>query len=638
MPSRTVVARALLALAISSASPTASAKSPWTRQDVDGIVDMALTRNGTGARGATEMMALTDLAQALLKAGNRDKARAAAIAATRLLQVPAIQQEAYWRGKLIEILVLTGDSAAARALAMAEAPPPALAMAQGRLATALVQSGDKAAALQVAKGITIPALPSGTMAGLRLDVAHVLPPLAKALAEAGAPNEALRLLAKPQPDLSKVQLLSKVAVVLCSITSGQQATPSLGRKVAIQAVDTARTALVTADPFDRFDLIENAANAAASCFGAEAARNFVVAHASSKIQENAVLAALVRGLIVAGDRPLAHSLMPAPEPTDIGALMDAADLLVKMDDLPGALALAEQSFSLASLAKAPGQGPAILHTADRFSTLSHLSGLLASLGAYDEALETIQAIELRNRLQFYVSLTERAMRRNDDAGVTRLTANAIAALKADMDGPNGAYGHLYDLTRQLAKAGYKAETQTAYGELQAITPGPYQKLTPYKSIMLRVDMGDVMGAVDAANALGTMTAKPSPMALMALTTMMFDNAEKPPTTEEVAKAMETARKMMPAQVAGPRADSLIGIANELALLGNVPMALEIESSLEGETNENIVAKRDMTLVVIAKAQIKAGNLHDALTTSLRISAPARRWEPLLQLASFPPNP
>jgi hypothetical protein len=330
--------------------------------------------------------------------------------------------------------------------------------------------------------------------------------------------------------------------------------------------------------------------------------------------------------------------MPAPDPTDIGALLDAADLMVKMDDLPGALALAEQSFNLASLAKTPGQGPAVLHSVDGFSLLSRLSGLLASLGAYDEALETIQAIELRNRLQYYVSVTDRAVQRNDAVGVTRMTALAIAALKADMGGPNGAYGHLYDLTRRLAMAGYRADAQTACAELQTITPVPYEKLSPYKSIILRVDMGDVVGAVDAANALGAMTAKPSPMALMALTTMMFDNAEKPPTTEEVAKAMETAKKMMPAQVAGPRADSLIGIADELALMGNIPMALEIESSLEGETNENIVAKRDMALAVIAKAQIKAGDLHEALATSLKISAPMKRWEPLLQLASFHSDP
>ncbi|MDE1150168.1 MAG: hypothetical protein PW843_26740 [Azospirillaceae bacterium] len=632
MPKAVIVVRALLMLALSGTLPAAAAS--WNSQDVNDIVSTALAPAGTGATGTMEVMALADLARTLLKAGNPGKAREVANAAALLLQNPATQPEAYTRESLIETLVLAGDPTAGRAVAMVDAPPPAATMAQARLATALAHAGDKAAALQVAKGITIPTLAPTAYLGLTLDMAHALPRIAKALAETGAADDALRLQAKPQPDLSRVEILANVAVALCDATPMRQRNTALGRKVATQAVETTRTALNTADPSIRFDLIEATAGAAAHCIGAKAARNFVAATAISKIQENAVLGVLVRGLAT-DNKPLAHALVPTPDPADIGELLDASDLLVKLDDHIGALALIKQAFSLASLAQSPGPGPAILRSADRFSLFSRLSGRMASLGEYDDALSVIQTIELENRLQFYVSITRSAIDRQDAPGVARMTAVAIDALKADMDGPDGALGHLYALTRELVMAGYQTEAKTALAELQAVPQTPTRRLDPYKTIVLQADMGDVAGAVAAANAQGPMTAPPSPMAALAVTTMMFDNAKTPPTQDEVAKALATAQKMMPAAVAGAHADTLVGIARDLALKGDTAQALEVESGLEGESNANIVAKRNSLLADIAKAQIKAADLHDALATSLRITDQRTRWQPLLSLAAFP---
>jgi hypothetical protein len=96
---------------------------------------------------------------------------------------------------------------------------------------------------------------------------------------------------------------------------------------------------------------------------------------------------------------------------------------------------------------------------------------LSEVGAYDEALATVQPLEELNRKQYYIGVIEAAARAHDRPAVDRLLPAAIAALKAPS--PDwGTLQSLHRMIRSLAVLGYRDAARATFAEFQALGEVP----------------------------------------------------------------------------------------------------------------------------------------------------------------------
>lgn len=250
--------------------------------------------------------------------------------------------------------------------------------------------------------------------------------------------------------------------------------------------------------------------------------------------------------------------------------LEAAKLSAKQDDRSTARALAIKASTLAA-ADAPARGEPGGKWYDHLALLGRIFGVLNELGAYDEAIATIQANDPINRKQFYLRVVRAEIEAHDRSALARTLPITLNALKMPTPGVDQSPQFLFELTKTLAVAGYQNQARTAYDELIGListsAPGGRPTLAEWKLAELKADMGDLPGALDAANKAGPMTAPPGPAQLAFMTAVQFDGATKPPTTNEISEATKRAKELLPARMAGPKANALSAIAIDLAAQG-----------------------------------------------------------------------
>lgn len=275
--------------------------------------------------------------------------------------------------------------------------------------------------------------------------------------------------------------------------------------------------------------------------------------------------------------------------------------------------------------------------------LGRVFKVLSEVGEYDQAIATLQPIDDFNRRQYYVYAVEAAVRAHDAAAIGRLVPIAVAGVEAPTPNLNSV-DWLYRMIKALALAGYYDAARGAFVELTRVhddliasgrSPPNLDTIAECEALT-----GDLPGALATAAKAGPLVGPPNISNLQAalITTMTFANAKTPPSNAELAARLAQIKALQPALVAGPKAGALARIAADLAKMGDLDKAIEIEAALEVEPRDVLSGLRDMALAPISQAQQDAGETREALATALRISQGEARFDRLLNLAATPPRP
>jgi hypothetical protein len=128
------------------------------------------------------------------------------------------------------------------------------------------------------------------------------------------------------------------------------------------------------------------------------------------------------------------------------------------------------------------------------------------VGSYDDAIATVQPIDLTNRKPYYPKVLEAEIGRKDAASIASTLPDAIEAVKAPQSPINHGASYLSSMTRALAAAGYKAEAQLPFRELEAAMSSPDWGIlwSPplYEFARLQAALGDLPGAIATAGREG----------------------------------------------------------------------------------------------------------------------------------------
>lgn len=167
------------------------------------------------------------------------------------------------------------------------------------------------------------------------------------------------------------------------------------------------------------------------------------------------------------------------------------------------------------------------------------------------------------------------------------------------------------IARMLALGGFHGEAQRLVDDLHHLNDSPSlperERTAPWQFVRLRADLGDFSGAIEEASALG------------------------PIAVEREGAAGQGVRQL----VAGPKAQALIGIAEDMAEKGDIGAALQAEAKLEAESG-GVRWFCDAALAMIVTAQTRRGDRMGALSTMLRIT-PERWWMSLLSPLAVAPK-
>lgn len=624
---------------LAGASAGAAQAGAWTKDDSNAVADAAIAVASSGSKTSQPSM-LVELADALIRAGNAPKAKEAAASAVSSLSQPTAtptdSMGSYARGRIVEKLALLGESSAAKALATTDATPSVKVMLLGKFGAGRARAGSIDDARWAANEIN--SFSDASTGAIPADVlAKAIAEISLALADAGSLDEALQM-ALPLPNgFSKVQALSQTARLLCKRELGTGLSRR-SQEILQQVTNTAWLVTeATNKPFEKTNVAGVAGVAFADCTGAESAKSFVAETIGPDLRDRA-LATTVDRLSERGEFALARALLPTPDSSDAGNLLETAKRLIKLGDEAKATDVAIQA-ARAALRVA---GDATRKRGGYYEYIAKLGpiiGTLNELGAYDDAIATAQPIDPNNRLQYYVFTLRAAMRKSDGAEVARLLPIAIGAFKMDST-PNHMLQvkALSDLTRALAVAGYRDEALKTFAELRDVigkapSTDQVRQLT-LLSTVLRADAGDIQGALTAANEAGPMTEKPNDAPIAALAVMNMGGPGRRPTTGEMEEALRQAAETLPL-VAGPKAEALSSIATHMAAKGNVATASQAAVLLEAEPSNAITGVHDTALNAIADAQAKSGDLRGSFSTILRIRQSTVRGPLLLKLASSP---
>jgi tetratricopeptide (TPR) repeat protein len=415
------------------------------------------------------------------------------------------------------------------------------------------------------------------------------------------------------------------------------ATKQANHDIADEAANAARAVLAAAaKPFERVIIAQTAAEAIAVCEGAESAKAFAGEIVPSDLIVQ-VLSKLADKLTDTQQIDLARAIAPPPDPTNADDLLDSANRLRKQGDCPAATRLALAALQLVAGVQHDSAAP-LYKWLDHTALLGRIFGILAELGAYDDAIAAVQPIEIQNRQQYYLNIVRIEVQHKDSAAIARTLPLAIAAVRQPT--PAGRTANLmYELTKTLAAGGYPDEAKETYQSLLELLGShpatPQDRIQPWQLAALKADMGDLAGALSDADNAGPMVTKPSFMQAVMLTAMQFGGARTKPSKAEVQDALQRAIAALPPFVAGPKASALSMIAVEMAAQGKIDAALRVATGLDVEPREVLQSVRNTTFAAIARAQEKAGDLRGSLSTVLQITQPLSRWDTLLKLAAHP---
>ena len=413
---------------------------------------------------------------------------------------------------------------------------------------------------------------------------------------AAEPNAAGR---SPVSSIQKVRALSEQAEHLCGSHSPKDR--RAGSRAARKAADAARSAFATrpADrkPSDGWELLAPAAEAVAECQGASAAKDFVNAAVDHNVAR-IMLTRLADKLAASGQAVLAEALAPAPDPNDAEDLVDAARRLIR-DGRPRRAriyALQANDILHATAAK-PGQPNLVQDAAlDR-----QLTEVMADVGEYQDAIYLVGLQAPGDQEEDLRALIFHLIDAHDRKGVDQVMPIVITLFAYGPASALEGAGDMAEVVRRLALAGFRAEAlqaNQALDERRGLLP-VWQKLR------LRADLGDVDGALAAADRLGPLTQPASPLA---------------------GARVETSSS---------RADALAAIATDLAETGRIADALKAEAPLDASPPAAVADSRDFALATIAEAQARAGQSSDAQQTLARIYQPAVRAATLAKLQAGP---
>lgn len=614
---------------------------PWTADDSSAVAEAAVVVASSASK-TTQPSMLVELADALIRGGNAQKAKEVAARAASSLSQPADSPTdsigSYASARIVEKLAQLGEPSAAKALATTDGTPSVKAMLLGKFGAGRARAGSIEDARLAATAIS--SLSNASAGAIPADIStKAIADISLALADAGALDEALQM-ALPLPnEFSKVQALSQTARLLCKRDNLGTVPSQRSQEILQQVVNAARlVAEATNKPFEKTYVAGVAGVAFADCKGADSAKSFIAETIGPDLRDRA-LATTVDRLMQQGELALARALLPAPDPSDAGNLLETAKRLIKLGDQAKATEVAIQSAH-AALKVADDATRKRGGYYEYIAQLGPIIGTLNELGAYDDAIAAAQPIDANNRLQHYVFTLRAAMKKSDAAEVVRLLPIAIEVFKMDST-PNHMIQlkALSDLTRALAVAGYRDEALKTFAEFQAVmgkTPSADQaRQSTLLATVLQADAGDVQGALTAAYEAGPMTEKPNDARIAALAAMnMGGGPGRRPTAAEMEEALRHAAEALPL-VAGPKAEALSSIAVHMAAKGDVTAALQAAAVLETEPSSAITGAHDSALNAIADAQAKAGDLRGSLITVLRIRQSTVRWPLLLKLAGSP---
>ena len=621
----------------------APSRTPWTTHDLDVVADATTTAAIAGSSDDTQKAsALIKLADAMMQAGYVQRAKIAALKAGSLLPPPTGFMASATRGDVIQRLARLSDIADAETFVSADASPEAQAALLGKLGAGEALSGNLKAARQTADSIKSLLEKNGTTSRPLVDaVANAEADIGLGLVTSGAIDAALEIAKALSDNVAKVRLLSQVARVLCQPSQEHdQERASHGAIIAQQAA-TAATDIPSdlAAPFRRTGSVEIASRAIAECKGAETAVA-LLNNALTAQQAGYAVARISQSLTKDGNYALARAILPAPNPQDSEDLLLAAQEAYARGDLPAARVFATKASDVAVNTTS---FPAGTGWYDHIALLGRIFSVLLDAGAYDQAIATVQPIELVNRQQYYVSLLDAEARHKDTAAVTSTLPKALEAVQASTPGMDRSAYFLSRIVIVLAGADYREAAKAPFDALRKTLdqPLPPNRPKPNASMLAEVQaaMGDVPAALATADNAGPLVAErnEAQKRFIASMAMMMGGARLPPTDAVTAGQLRQLEGSVETAHPGPKADALMAIAVRMAAIGDVNSAIQAEAGLEGEPPGVLKVPRDAALVAISDAQLRSDDPEAALATALRISQPTEQAKPLLKLAALPPR-
>lgn len=604
----------------------------WTMGDLDAVAEAGMAT--AAATPVLEQLNLEKLADALAKSGARSLATQVILKAAAGLQ----GDDPIHRWVLIEHLVQFDDRRDAERLANAVMDPTNRSVVLGKLGAAEGRAGDVQGALKADAAIeALKAPPSPEEAFVLRGRAEV----ALGLADGGAVDEALHIVNGLPPGMAKVTVEAGAAGVICTRQIGGERDLARGSRLAQVSADDARAAIAALPADERaskaWDRIYPAAEALARCDGAAAVRTFVTTVATEVPDKAAdMLWQLADELTDRGQFQLAAGLAPAPDPANVEKLTAASRLSINQRNLPAARVWALQALQVGRARSAAAKTASVQDDGVYFD----LQRVFTDLGDYDAALSVLQLIDVDNRNQFYPDILQAEIDHHDSAAITRTLRIAIAAIVApSISDPRTAL-EMRDMTEALAIGGYRAEARTTFDALRRAPD--WSETEARDAPELQAALGDLPGALKAADKLGDLVTPPGDLPALVAATIALGEAspQKPPTLGEVSELAAKVRAAEPQLVAGAKAGALSRISVVMAQLGDIDGAWKAEQALEVSprgAREAVAFHRDRALAAIAEAQLKASDPHSALKTALLMSPSDQRMDLLLKLAAIPPR-
>lgn len=634
------LAVALIVAISGPAVAAAPSKGTWSARDLDLLADAAVQTEFDPGRNASapnsQAADLLRLADALTQAGDAAAAKRVIARAIPTIGPGSDVTAAQVRADVVERLAQAGDLPAAEAFANSDLPSQQKATVLAKLGAARARAGDVVGARKVVEAIRSLPGDSGRVTVNPVTENNVFDravgTIGDALADAHAASAAAQLSSSLPGGTFIAHLLAHAATVLCSEQPRSPADFKRGREIEEDAKRETRSALLgVKTPYAKVNLLSDAVEAIAECEGVVAARAFVT-YSFAQPYGNDALGKAVDHLIARQRMELGRAMLPFANPADPASLNETAKRWEKLGDHVAAInnAIAASHNALAAM------GDRVNDKAgwyDRLALLGQISATLNNLGAYDEAIATIQPNDPINRAQYYLWPLDGAVAKGDRAAVAKWTPIAIEVFTSVTPPTAREANFLFQLTRKLALAGYPSEAQKALDQWRIVMASQPKRMTDGQALTLQADMGDFAGAFAKTNELGPLTERPSPVTAALVATMGYASAKTPPTREELEAATQRALARMPNQVPSDRAGTLLAIARDMATKGDVPNALKAEAVLETETSDILVGQRDSALAAISEARLKSGDRHGAVETAIRIKQPFSRWTALMNLVT-----
>jgi hypothetical protein len=406
---------------------------------------------------------LLNLAEVEIEAGDKAGARDTLTAAQAIPGNNPAGLPGTTEGRLAMLWVRAGDSATAHRYAESISKPADRLSALGEYGAALAHAGDLAGAnvaMETVARAPEPEDDSATRPAVGQIALATMPPrdlairkIGTALAEKHDMRGALRAASLLTEDRLHAGLLADIASKQCTDRDG-------GAFETLRLADEAVHGLK--DP-GHFGPVDTFVYALAAC--GDVARAADVARELAPKRTAMVLGQVAGLLMEHGDRDRSRQV----DAVNVDALTDVYGLLnlAKREIARGDVELAKphiagaSAMTLEAVRSKRVAGRPLHEILDALSPVASIADTQATVGAYADAIHTIEVEDPINRPQFFVSLVAAAVTRHDGNGVKESLRTVFnAARQANVEFP---LNHLTHLVASLANAGYFAEARQILG-------------------------------------------------------------------------------------------------------------------------------------------------------------------------------